>query len=85
MILMQNVVAHELAIIIVSAVLGVISLAGSLEGWMFRDLGKGERVLFMLFAILAIHPSVVLSLASTSALIVFLIYAKKTAPKFSAV
>ncbi len=78
MILMQNVVVHELAIIVVSAVLGVVSLAGALEGWMFRDLAKWERAVFMLLAFAAIHPDVHLSVGATVLLLGFMVYAKKT-------
>lgn len=83
MILMQNVVPYELVIIVVSALIGVISLAGAFEGWMFKDIKPAERVIFFVFAIAAIHPDIILSVVSTAVLIAFMAYAKMTAPKMA--
>ncbi|MDR1020683.1 MAG: TRAP transporter permease [Synergistaceae bacterium] len=85
MILMQDVVPHELAIIVISALLGVVSLAGAFEGWMFKDLNPAERVVFFVFAIAAIHPDILLSIISTSVLIAFMIYVKVSSRKVMAV
>jgi len=84
MILMQGVVYHELAILVISALLGVVSLAGSFEGWMYRELKPHERALFMIVALAAIHPDLILSVAATAALGAFLVYAKATTPKIRA-
>lgn len=83
MILMQGVVFYELAIIVVSAMLGVISLAGAFEGWMNRDLKKIERILFFIFAFLAIHPHIMLSIVATIILLLLFVYTKMTANKMA--
>jgi TRAP transporter 4TM/12TM fusion protein len=84
MILLQNIVPHEFAIIFISAFLGIISLAGAVEGWMFRDLKKPEQAIFMVFALLAIHPNIVLSIVSTAALIAFMVFMKISSRKEAA-
>lgn len=81
MILMQDVVPHELAVIVISALLGIVSLAGAFEGWMFRDLRAAERALFLTFALTAIPPDILISVVSSLALIAFMAYAKLTGSK----
>ena len=81
MLLMQNVVPHELFILVVSALLGVIVLAGALEGWMFRFINKFERVVLGIAALIAIHHNMALSLGATVAIILMMLYLKKTSKK----
>lgn len=78
MILMQDVVYYELAVIVISALIGIVSLASAFEGWMFRDLHKPERIVFFIFALMAIHPNITLSVVSTVALIAFFLYTKRS-------
>jgi TRAP transporter 4TM/12TM fusion protein len=81
MLLLQNVVPYELFILVVSALLGVIVLAGALEGWMFRFLNKFERVIIGIAALVAIHHNMALSLGATVVIIAIMFYLKKTAKK----
>jgi TRAP transporter 4TM/12TM fusion protein len=83
MILMQGVEPVELTIIVISALLGVISLAGAFEGWMFRNLKPYERAVFMVAAFVAIHPHMILSVVATVVLVTLFIYAKTTASKMA--
>ncbi|MDD4160143.1 MAG: TRAP transporter fused permease subunit, partial [Synergistaceae bacterium] len=81
MLLMQNIIPYELFILVVSALLGVVVLAGALEGWMFRFLNKLERIVLGLAALVAIHHNMALSLGATVAIIILMVYLKKTAKK----
>ena len=81
MLLMQNVVPYELFILVISALLGVIVLAGALEGWMFRFLNKIERAVIGIAALVAIHHNMVLSVGATIVIIVIMIYLKKTSKR----
>ncbi len=81
MLLMQNIIPHELFILVISALLGVIVLAGAIEGWMFRFLNKFERVVLGVSALVAIHHNMALSLGATVAIILLMLYLKKTSKK----
>lgn len=81
MLLMQNVVPYELFILVISALLGVIVLAGALEGWMFRFLNKIERAVIGIAALVAIHHNMILSVGATIVIIVIMIYLKKTSKR----
>ncbi|MEG1825480.1 MAG: TRAP transporter permease [Cloacibacillus sp.] len=78
MLLLQNVEPVELCILVVSAVLGVITLAGSFEGWFYRDLKIYERVVFGLFALLAIYHGFWISVVATCVIVILMFYFKKT-------
>ncbi len=78
MLLLQNVEAVELVVLVVSAVLGVIALAGSFEGWFCRDLKSYERVLFGIIALLSIHHDFWISVASIAGIAVLAVYFKKS-------
>ena len=78
MLLLQNVEPVELCILVVSAVLGVITLAGSFEGWFYRDLKVYERVVFGLFALLAIYHGFWISVVATCVIVILMFYFKKT-------
>ncbi|MEG2183639.1 MAG: TRAP transporter permease [Cloacibacillus sp.] len=78
MLLLQNVEPVELCILVVSAVLGVITLAGSFEGWFYRDLKIYERVAFGLFALLAIYHGFWISVVATCVIVILMFYFKKT-------
>ena len=78
MLLLQNVQPVELAVLVLSAVLGVVALAGALEGWFCRDLRSYERVFFGLCALAAIHPNMAISCAAIVGIAAAVLYFKKT-------
>ncbi|MCD8162109.1 MAG: TRAP transporter permease, partial [Synergistaceae bacterium] len=63
MLLLQNVEIVDLTVLVVSALFGVITLAGSFEGWFFRDLKAYERVVFSILALLSIYHDFWISVA----------------------
>ena len=81
MILLHNVVVYELVILVVSATLGVIVLAGALEGWFYRTLKVYERLVMATCALAAIHHSMTLSLIGTAGIILAMFYLRQTKPK----
>lgn len=78
MLLLQNVEPLLLMIIVVSALMGVVSLAGALEGWLFRPLRSFERVLVVLTSLAAIHPGIAISSVAIALLVVFMFWFKRT-------
>jgi TRAP transporter 4TM/12TM fusion protein len=78
MLLAQNIVPLELAILTVSAIFGVVSLAGAFEGWLFRALKPWERLVMGCAAITAIHHDMKLSVISSLLLACAMIFFKKT-------
>lgn len=78
MLLLQDVQPVELAVLVVSAVLGVIALAGAFEGWYYRNLRKWERVAFGMIAIVAIHYNILASVAAIVGIVLFILYFRKT-------
>ena len=78
MLLLQNVEPVELCILVLSASLGVITLAGSFEGWFFRDLRLVERVIFGVFALIAIHHGFWISVIGIVAILILMFYFHKT-------
>ncbi|MDO5116684.1 MAG: TRAP transporter permease [Synergistaceae bacterium] len=74
MLLMQNVEPVELTVLVLSAVFGVIGLAGAFEGWFYRDLKPYERVLFGALALAAIHPDFMMSVVSIVGLVLLAAY-----------
>lgn len=78
MLLLQDVQPVELAVLVVSAVLGVIALAGAFEGWYYRNLRKWERVAFGMIAIIAIHYNILASVAAIVGIVLFILYFRKT-------
>jgi TRAP-type uncharacterized transport system fused permease subunit len=64
---------------VVSALLGVISLAGAFEGWLLRLLKGWERLLIGCAAVAAIHHDIKLSVASSLFLICAILFFRKTA------
>lgn len=81
MLLLQDVEPVMLAVLAISALFGVIVLAGSFEGWMFRDLKKYERAVVFVMALTAIHHDMMLSVVATVLIAITLFYFKKTASK----
>lgn len=81
MLLMQSVEPVELVILVVSAMLGVIVLAGAFEGWFYRNLKVYERASVGIFALAAIHPHTIISVVAIAAITIAMFYFKKTAPK----
>lgn len=81
MLLLQNVQPVQLAVLTVSALLGVVSLAGSFEGWFFRTLKVYERAVFGVVALAAIHHSFTVSLVSIAILLVLMFYFRATKKK----
>ena len=81
MLLLQSVEPVELVILVVSAMLGVIVLAGAFEGWFYRTLKVYERATVGAFALAAIHPHMIISIVAIVAIAVAMFYFKKTATK----
>ena len=81
MLLLQNIVYWELAILVVSAFLGVMMLASALEGWLFRDLRMAERAVVGVAAITAIHYDIMASVCSIAVLLAASLYFYKTKGK----
>ena len=81
MLLLQKIIYWELAILVVSAFLGVMMLAGALEGWLFRDLRIRERIVVGIAAITAIHYDIMASVCSIIVLLVLSIFFYKTKDK----
>lgn len=78
MLLLQNVEPLPLMIMVVSALMGVVSLAGALEGWLFRPLRSFERALVALTSLAAIHPGIAISSVAIALLAVFMFWFKRT-------
>ena len=78
MLLLQRVVYWELAILVISAFLGVMMLAGALEGWLFRDLRVAERAVIGAAAVAAIHHDITASVCSIVVLLTAAVYFYKT-------
>ena len=78
MLLLHKVVFGELAVLIISALAGVMMLAGALEGWMFRSLSRYERLPVGVFAVLAIHNNLLISICSVVLLFIAICYFYKT-------
>lgn len=74
MLLLQNVEIVELVVLVVSALMGVVSLAGAFEGWFFRNLKPVERVVFGVIALLSIHHSFWLSIFSIAGLVLLMLF-----------
>ena len=77
MLLMQNVEPIELCVLVISAIFGVVSMAGAFEGWFFRSLRVYERAAFGICALLAIYHDFWVSIAAAAALAAFMFYFKK--------
>lgn len=84
MLLLQHVEFVELAILTISAGLGVVILAGTFEGWFYRDLKMYERIIIGAAAVAAIHHDMIISIVATVVIILAMVYFKKTAPKSQA-
>ncbi len=78
MLLLQNVVFFDLAVLVISALLGVISLSAALEGWLYRNLKAWERVVMGCASLTAIHHDITLSIVASIFLVVAMVFFKKT-------
>ena len=78
MLLLHNVEVVELVVLVISAVLGVVALAGSFEGWFYRDLKNYERVVFGVIALLSIHHDFWISIAAIVGIAQMIVYFKKS-------
>ncbi|MDR1943657.1 MAG: TRAP transporter permease [Synergistaceae bacterium] len=78
MLLAQNVIPLEMAVLFISAFLGVVSLAASFEGWLFRPLAGWERLVIGCAAVTAIHHDIRLSVGSSLFLAAAAVFLKKT-------
>lgn len=79
--LLQNVEPVDLAVLTVSAILGVVALAGSFEGWFYRDMKPYERIVFGALALASIHHDFTVSVVSIIGIVVVILYLKKTTKK----
>ncbi|MDY2984248.1 MAG: TRAP transporter permease [Synergistes jonesii] len=82
--LLQNVEPVDLVVLVVSALLGVVALAGSFEGWFYRDMKPYERIVFGALALASIHHDFTVSVVSIIGIVVVIIYLKKTTKKTDA-
>ncbi|MCL1874975.1 MAG: TRAP transporter permease [Synergistaceae bacterium] len=78
MLLLQNVALFDLTILIVSALLGVMAMAGGLEGWLFRNLKVWERIILACVALVAIYHDIQLSIGASVVIIAACFFFKKT-------
>ena len=79
MILLQNPNFLHLAILVGSSLIGILALAGALEGWMFRSLQTWERAILVPLAVATFMPQVSVNLVSGALLAVMFFILKKTA------
>lgn len=79
MILLQNPNFLHLAILAGSSLIGILALAGALEGWMFRSLQTWERAILVPLAVATFMPQVSVNLVSGALLAVMFFILKKTA------
>ncbi|WP_352402464.1 TRAP transporter permease [Synergistes jonesii] len=84
MLLLQHVEPVELAVLVVSALLGVVALAGSFEGWFYRDMKPYERIAFGVLALASIHHNFTVSVVSIIGIAIVILYLKKTARETAA-
>jgi TRAP transporter 4TM/12TM fusion protein len=78
MLLAQNIVPFDLTVLVLSALLGVISLAVAFEGWAFRGLKPWERLIIGVAALSAIHPDIKLSIISSLVIAAAFVFFWKT-------
>ena len=78
MFLLMNVTAFGLTVGIVSALVGIWTLAGALEGWLERKLWWWERIIMACAAFFAIHYDLTYSIAATVFIVLAFIYFRKT-------
>ncbi|MDO5562995.1 MAG: TRAP transporter fused permease subunit, partial [Synergistaceae bacterium] len=81
MLLLLNFEPYSFAVLFASAVIGIVALAGALEGWFARNLNIAERVLFGASALVAIMPSIMYSLVSMLVIAILSLYFIRTARK----
>lgn len=79
MILLQAPNLVHLAILVGSSLLGIVSLAASLEGWLFRDLKNFERAVLLPLAVATFMPQVGVNLVSGGLLVLLFFLVKRTA------
>lgn len=79
MILLQAPNLVHLAILVGSSLLGIVSLAASLEGWLFRDLKNFERAVLLPLAVATFMPQVSVNLVSGGLLALLFFLVKRTA------
>ena len=79
MILLQAPNLVHLAILVGSSLLGIVSLAASLEGWLFRDLKNFERAVLLPLAVATFMPQVSVNLVSGGLLVLLFFLVKRTA------
>ena len=82
MLLLQNVVYWELAVLVISAFMGVMMLAAALEGWCFRNLMLPERIVVGAVAVTAIHYNISASICSIAVLLAAAFIFNRTKGKF---
>jgi hypothetical protein len=85
MLVLVNVEPGTLFMLILSALLGVMAMAGALEGWLKRDLKWWERIPMGFIAIAAIHHNMTLSLVGSVVIVVAYVFFQKTAKQGQAI
>jgi len=81
MILLEGVQSLDLVLVFVAATLGIVILAGALEGWMFRGIRLPERAAAVLLAAAAFFPHDLPKMIAVAGIVLLLVYFRRTAPK----
>jgi TRAP transporter 4TM/12TM fusion protein len=68
----------HLTVAVISAIFGIWTLAGSLEGWLERNLAWYERIIMACAAFTAIHPGMIPSFAGVTFIVLAHVYFRKT-------
>jgi TRAP transporter 4TM/12TM fusion protein len=84
MLLLMDVTPFGLTVAVVSSLLGIWTLAGSLEGWLERKLAWYERIIMACAAFSAIHPDIVASIAGVAFIVLAHVYFRKTGKQVQA-
>jgi TRAP transporter 4TM/12TM fusion protein len=81
MILLEKIQPLDLVLVFVAATLGIVILAGALEGWMFREIRPPERAAAALLAAAAFFPHDLPKMIAVAGILLLLVYFRRTAPK----
>jgi len=80
-ILLENATFLNLAILVVSAFVGVIGLASALQGWIFTKLNSLFRMIFLATSIAAFLPDNTVKLGATILILVLLFFTRRSSAK----
>ncbi len=74
MVLLEQVQAPMLALIVSAGLMGILALAGSLQGWMWKDLSAPSRLFMVIPALAAFLPNPAIKAASLVTICVMLFF-----------